>query len=51
MNALWNKLGTRQVTVAIDFGAEAVRVSALHHQADGAWVVRSAFTLPSVDLA
>ncbi|MFM7809999.1 MAG: type IV pilus biogenesis protein PilM [Planctomycetota bacterium] len=51
MNALLNKLGTRQSTVAIDFGAEAVRVSALHHDAGGAWVVRSVFTLPSVDLA
>jgi len=51
MNALLNKLGTRQLTVAIDFGADAVRVSALHRATDGGWVVRGAFTLPAVDLA
>lgn len=51
MNALMNKLGTRQATVAVDFGADAVRVAAVGRASDGSWVVQHAFTLPAVDLA
>lgn len=51
MNALMDKLGTRQATVAVDFGADAVRVAALRRGPDGRWSVAHAFTLPAVDLA
>lgn len=51
MNALLNKFGTRQATVAVDFGADAVRVAALRRGEDGAWAVQSAFALPAVDLS
>lgn len=51
MKALFDNLTARQATVAVDFGADAVRVAAMTRGADGAWSVRQAFTLPAVDLA
>lgn len=51
MNALMNKLGARQATVAVDFGADAVRVAVLGRGRDGGLKADHSFTLPAVDLA
>jgi len=50
MQRFKNILGSRQTIVSVDFGTDAVRVIALHQDADGAWRHQAAFTLPAIAL-